>query len=250
MNTGIYKIVNGEDGKIYVGSARDLKKRKRDHFWHLRKGDHCNCHLQNACNFYGIEAFDFIIIELCSTEDLIEREQYYINLLIPHDPNIGYNFCRTAGSVLGRAMSEQTKRKISDANKGRKLSKWQIELLRGINSGIKHSPEHRLKITVGNTGKKMSDEAKLKISAGNKGKIRTEEQNKAHSKAMKGKPGRAWSESGKEKLRMAAKSRPKISEETRRRLSESHKGKKQPTEQILKRMATIKERRLLHSNIQ
>jgi len=35
IKTGIYKILNKINGKVYIGSATDIAKRWRDHKWHL-----------------------------------------------------------------------------------------------------------------------------------------------------------------------------------------------------------------------
>ena len=61
MNSGIYKIVNKIDGKIYVGQSIHLEKRKNEHFKELINNKHQNQHLQYAFNKYGINNFDFIV---------------------------------------------------------------------------------------------------------------------------------------------------------------------------------------------
>ena len=48
MNSGVYGIVNKVNGKIYVGSSNDLKKRKGDHFKDFAKGRAINPHLKNS----------------------------------------------------------------------------------------------------------------------------------------------------------------------------------------------------------
>ena len=45
MNSGIYKIVNLQTGKYYVGSTKDFKKRKQTHFSGLKNNYHPNKHL-------------------------------------------------------------------------------------------------------------------------------------------------------------------------------------------------------------
>ena len=58
---GIYKIVNLDNGKFYIGSSINLAKRKWEHFKQLRLGIHCNCHLQAAYNKHGKDSFSFIV---------------------------------------------------------------------------------------------------------------------------------------------------------------------------------------------
>lgn len=91
MNSGIYKIVNKIDGKIYVGQSIHLEKRKNEHFKELINNKHQNQHLQYAFNKYGINNFDFIVIEYCDKNVLDDREIYYINLYNSLDDNFGYN---------------------------------------------------------------------------------------------------------------------------------------------------------------
>jgi len=53
---GIYKITCTANKRIYIGSAVNLLKRKRDHFNTLRRNNHCNLHMQRAWNKYGPDA--------------------------------------------------------------------------------------------------------------------------------------------------------------------------------------------------
>lgn len=41
MKIGIYKITNQINGKIYIGSSKDLIRRKKEHFRLLKKGTRC-----------------------------------------------------------------------------------------------------------------------------------------------------------------------------------------------------------------
>ena len=90
---GVYKIINLVNGKIYVGSSKDIKNRWTQHIKALNEGTHGNIHLQNAWNKYHEENFKFKIIEECSPEIQFEREQFYLNELNPFDHN-GYNIVR------------------------------------------------------------------------------------------------------------------------------------------------------------
>lgn len=78
-NIGIYKIQNNVNGKIYIGSSKNMKIRKGQHFSELKNGYHVNPYLQHSWDKYGKESFSFIIIENCKEEDLLTREQFYIN---------------------------------------------------------------------------------------------------------------------------------------------------------------------------
>lgn len=116
MKSGIYSITCNEH--LYIGSAVDIDSRWYRHIYYLGKQTHCNKLLQNLFNKYGKEGLIFSIVELCEKERLIEREQYYIDIL---NPDI--NVCRKAGSTLGIKMSEETKKKLSEKFKGMQRSK-------------------------------------------------------------------------------------------------------------------------------
>jgi len=82
----IYKIENVENGKFYIGSSKDYKVRFNRHMYHLRKGTHHNIYMQRTYDKYGAECFAISVIE--ETDDLFEREKYWIDKLKP-DYNIG-----------------------------------------------------------------------------------------------------------------------------------------------------------------
>lgn len=116
--SGIYKIENLVNGKVYIGSALNLKERYRLHVLGLIQGHHHNIHLQRAWNKYGGENFIFSVIETVNYPDeLIKREQLWMNYYNVRDN--GYNFCPIAGSSLGVVRSERTRERMSVAKSGK-----------------------------------------------------------------------------------------------------------------------------------
>lgn len=115
----IYKINNKTTGKIYIGSAIDFTKRKKQHIYHLNKGTHHSKHLQSAWNKYGEADFDFEVIVKCVTEYLIKLEQWFIDNLKPE-----YNMTLMAGKStnLGRKFTAEHIEKISASHRGKVLS--------------------------------------------------------------------------------------------------------------------------------
>ena len=121
---GIYSITCRENGKRYIGQTVDLHKRRNEHFNMMSKGKHYNPHLQRAWN-NGC-TFDFDVIEECEKSELNEKEIFWIDHFGTMDMSKGYNLCAGGKSTLGRVCSEETKRKISEGNKGKKLSEETI----------------------------------------------------------------------------------------------------------------------------
>lgn len=113
MKSGIYKILNINDGKCYIGSTNWFVKRFNTHKSKLNNGIHPNIHLQRAWIKSGKDNFQFLIIEKCEIDLLSEREQYFIDTIKPE-----YNFCPNARSSRGRYISDETRIKMSIAQIG------------------------------------------------------------------------------------------------------------------------------------
>ena len=110
MISCIYKIRNLANNKCYVGSAFNKNKRWAIHRSHLRRNMHHSILLQRVWNKYWEQSFRFEVIEYVDNKSkLIEREQYWIDLLKPE-----YNIAKAAGSPLGVVKSEETKAKLRD----------------------------------------------------------------------------------------------------------------------------------------
>src|SRR5438045_7013760 len=116
---GIYKILKKVNGKFYIGSAKNLRKRRKNHFLELEKGTHRNTILQRAYNKYGKQNFEFPVVEFVEdVTQLITRENCWINLTGCCDRKIGYNISPTAGSNLGWKMPQEQKDHLSNIKKG------------------------------------------------------------------------------------------------------------------------------------
>lgn len=81
--SGIYCISNTINSDCYIGSSKDVYNRLHTHKCLLKNNKHKNKHLQSAFNKYKIQNFNLKLIEECSLECLLEREQYYIDTLKP-----------------------------------------------------------------------------------------------------------------------------------------------------------------------
>lgn len=170
---GIYQIINKVTGKRYIGSTigyvcRRLSGHRRD----LIKGKHANKYLQYSFDKYGIDNFIFEKIEeLASIKNqLLEKEQYYIDLYKTSEDQNGYNLRKIASSNVGLPCSEETRKKMSEAHKGLQRSEEHRKNLSKALTGKKLSPETIAKRTASRAGFKHSEEAKKKIGKSSKGR--------------------------------------------------------------------------------
>ena len=97
MSIGIYKIKNLINDKVYIGQSVDVEKRWSTHKAELKNNYHHNIHLQNAWNKYGEENFEFSIIEECYTNQLNQREIYWIAKF--NSCETGYNLTSGGGNT-------------------------------------------------------------------------------------------------------------------------------------------------------
>jgi group I intron endonuclease len=142
MNCGVYKYQNKIDVKLYIGSSIDIQKRWKSHRDELIKNNHENCYLQRAITKYGIENFEFRVLEIVEDKTkLIEREQYYLDLYKSYLPKNGYNICKVAGlgSQLGLTRSDSSKQLMSLAKKGKPGNLNAVEAMRKVNLGNKYT---------------------------------------------------------------------------------------------------------------
>jgi len=95
MNSNvIYKIINKVNGKFYLGSSINFKKRKWRHINDLLKNKHHNVYLQRAFNKHGIYNFIFKIIDTVENKELLKKlEQCYLDNL---NMDNSYNISRHA----------------------------------------------------------------------------------------------------------------------------------------------------------
>lgn len=78
MKGYIYSITNKTCGYIYIGKAKDIKKRWAGHSSSLDSDCHQNTFLQRDWNIFGKEDFLFEIVEECEIEKMDEREKWWI----------------------------------------------------------------------------------------------------------------------------------------------------------------------------
>lgn len=106
--TGVYKITNRITNDFYIGQSKNIKKRLYNHRY---PGIHSE-RFESDIQRYGWDNFSFEVIEECPETELIEREAFYIEKLKPT-----YNTI-----IRGRKLPENQKKRLRDANLGKKQS--------------------------------------------------------------------------------------------------------------------------------
>ena len=214
---GIYRITCTITGKFYIGSATNLRERRKEHFRSLEQKEHHNIKLQRAWDKHGRDAFTFEILELILIPELLTaREQHYFDKLKPFGSK-GFNIAKVAGSTLGRECSPETRKKIGDANRGKpsptrgkRPSPEAIEKHRQAMLGKKQTEEHKRKRAESQIGKKRSPETREKMRIAALGHVVSDETRaKIGAKSI----GRVKSAESIERISLANKERVRTSEE-------------------------------------
>jgi group I intron endonuclease len=114
----IYIITNRIAGKSYVGITKNMRKRWIQHCSHARRTNGPNFKLYEAMRQFGLENFSMVEINRASSLDEAKNlETSYIQLFDTMNPEHGYN--GNSGGQ-GHEISEETRRKLSEANSGEK----------------------------------------------------------------------------------------------------------------------------------
>jgi group I intron endonuclease len=108
-----------------VGSGLNLTKRLRTYF-NQKELNRNPRPIENALIKYGHKEFTLEILEYCPKDKLIEREQYYLDLLLPD-----YNILSFAYSLKGFKHSEKTIEKLKE----RIISDEHKKLLSSVHKG-------------------------------------------------------------------------------------------------------------------
>ena len=175
MKTGVYKITNLVNGKVYIGASKNIEKR----WWgHKRCTD---SPIHSDLETFGLDNFKFEVLLECPEDMLCQWERDMICLYDSDDPEKGYNspkdrpYSLKASESLkghkpwntGIPRSDEQKRKISETLKGIPFSEEHKRKISGAKKGHKFSEEHKRKLSESQKGKHNithSEETKRKIS--------------------------------------------------------------------------------------
>jgi group I intron endonuclease len=160
---GIYKITS-PSGKIYIGQSNNIERR------FAKYNSIANTKEQPALvrSFikYGVINHVFEVIEECEIEQLNIRERYWQEF---YDVlKYGLNCQLVPTDTLPMIVSDETKKKIGNGNRDKKLSdETKIKISKNharLNLGKSLSDETKQKLRDFNLGKKLSQETKDKMS--------------------------------------------------------------------------------------
>lgn len=149
-NFKVYVHINKVNGKRYYGiTGKEVNKR-----WANGKGYTRNKYFNRAINKYGWNNFEHIVI----AKGLNEEEAKWLEIELIREWNTtnkdkGYNITLGGESFNGYKITEEHRKKLSEANKGKTISK-----------------ETRKKSSESHKGYKWTEEQKQKLSEANKGK--------------------------------------------------------------------------------
>ena len=180
MSHYVYILQNKINLKIYVGYSKNPQERwkgeKRTAF--TPKDNKYNNPLYCSIRKHGWENFDKQIIEEWETkEEALEAEKFWIEFfrsnIKKYGKDYGYNLHEGGGlppNHTGKIMSEETKRKIGLANKGRSpANKGKPSPRKGKKNNLVWTEEQKQQISAKLMGHSVSKETRNKISEANKG---------------------------------------------------------------------------------
>ncbi len=129
MKSGIYKVQNKLNGKMYIGGSVNVDKRLRGHKSDLIKRKHHSLILQRAWDKYGEENFVFEKILICKKQDILFYEQLITDFYKANDGVSGYNVRKVSDSNYG--VVPKHKIKYSPGEKYGKLT-----LIKNVSSNV------------------------------------------------------------------------------------------------------------------
>ena len=157
---GVYCWTRVESGKKYVGSSIDIYRRFMQYYniKYITRASKSSL-ICRALLKYGYSSFSLEILEYCDPSSVIEREQYYIDLLKPE-----YNILQVAGSLFGYKHTPESLEKMREIALNRSDNTKAKLREAALGKTYKHTEETKIKLRDAILGKKHSDETKAKLS--------------------------------------------------------------------------------------
>ena len=164
IKPGIYMVKNIVTNDFYIGGTRNIYYRLKNHDWTLKNKRHGNSRMQNDALKHGSSSFSYEVLEFCEIDKLGEREQYFIDILMPT-----YNKWTSIKIPKGYKHSSESIKKMTKNNGGIKDKIAFIEKLKAAWARRRTLPGYKESIKhLDRTGRKHSEETKLKVGAASK----------------------------------------------------------------------------------
>jgi len=114
VKSGVYQIILKEDGRSYIGSSIDIEARWKRHKESARLYPKTGQVIARAIAKYGADQFNWVVLETCDEEQLLDREQYWLDSVRPFaDENNGFNVRKIADSNFGITRTIESRKKQS-----------------------------------------------------------------------------------------------------------------------------------------
>jgi group I intron endonuclease len=127
--TGIYKLTNVINGKIYIGQSKDIAERVRTHIKDCERVDDRRGRkaLYDDMRKYGHENFKLEILEICDESELDEKEMYYIENYNATNEKIGYNRTKYAKPFQDPKIVAKSHSPRIMKMHGKRIRKWNLQ---------------------------------------------------------------------------------------------------------------------------
>lgn len=189
------------NGKVYIGQTCQTTNKR---FRHDGTGYAHSPYFYAAIQKYGWDNIEHIIVaDGLDKNEANWLEKYLIRFYCSDIKGKGYNLTEGGDGSVGCVRSEEFKKNLSEKNKGKKLSDEHKRKISEGNKGKKLSEEHIRLLSMINKGRKLSPEHIEKLRQINKIRVRTPEEIEKSVSKRRGVP---------------------LSEETKKKLSDAHKG--------------------------
>lgn len=279
----IYKITN-PNGKVYIGQTRNISRRLNEYKNDKRTSQPL---IHKSIRKYGLENHELLLLDEVSTEKLNDAEQFYIALFNSFRDNNPLGLNLTIGGNCDTERSEETKRKIGLASRGNKYNlgrKQSQEVVDNRTAKVRESykngrvsnlkgrvvtqddrdrisrqvkerwsdPEYKKRVSEKLKGRIVDDETRKKISsglAGNKNRLGSSPSEETRKKLSESHKGIKRTQETIDKWR-ASKKNYVCSEETRQKLRDSSTGRKHTKESLIKMSESQKGKKLTDAHKQ
>lgn len=159
---GVYRIVDHASGKFYIGSSINVAKRWQQHLLRMRRGTHTNPILQAIWNA-GHDRLSIETLRECRPikAEILAAEQGALDGAAVGRNPLCMNVLTVAGSHLGRKRTEATRKALANNFRGRTHTDEAKAKMRAAKVGRPLSEDHRRKLGDAARGKKLPPRERL-----------------------------------------------------------------------------------------